>query len=517
MSILSFEFAGFVAIALIMYYILPKKCQWAVLLTASYVFYLYAGWKTVGFILVTTVTTWYGAGRIGDLQAGYRDAAAVNRDTWSREERRSKKASYDRKQRNILILVVMFNIGMLAVFKFRRFIPWFDRNWIMPLGISFYTFQTVGYIVDVYRGKIGPERHFGRYALFTSYFPSITEGPINRYQQMRDQFRAEHPFCLDSLKSGAGLFIWGLFKKLVIANRIAMFTKPVFSDPDSVSVSGARMLLAVLLWSLQLYGDFSGGIDMIRGVSRMFGIEVADNFRRPFFSKTLSEYWHRWHISLSMWLQDYVFYPLALSKAAAKIGKKARKRFGAQVGKTLPGAIASVVTFLLIGLWHDVALYYVAYGLWHGVLLGLSNMTAPAVAGFTGKCGIKTDCTSFRLFQRVRTYLIISVGELFTLTGSLSSALRAGKKIFTSFQLYTMVDLYKWGIDEKDWFVLVLALIVLLFISYLQEYRGSVTGIIKDQNVWMRWLIPVTAILVIGVFGVYGPGYQAADFVYKGF
>ncbi len=517
MSILSFQFAGLLIVTLLLYYLLPKRFQWVILLAAGYVFYLSSGWKTAGFILLTTVSTWLGARSIGKLQEKYTLETGQHRTDWSREERRSHKTLYIRKEKMIMTAVLALNLGMLAFFKLRGYFSWVPKDLIMPLGISFYTFQTIGYVVDVYRGKIMPERHFGRYALFTSYFPSITQGPINRYQQMKDQFETGHRFDIDMIKSGMGLFIWGLFKKLVIANRIAMFTKPVFSEPDSISVSGSRMLLAVLLWSLQLYGDFSGGIDMIRGVSRMFGIEVADNFRRPFFSKTLSEYWHRWHISLSLWLQDYVFYPLALSKTAARIGKKAKKRFGAQVGKTLPGAIASVITFLLIGLWHDVALYYVAYGLWHGVLLGLSNMTAPAVAGFTKRCNIRTDCTSFRLFQRLRTYLIISVGELFTLTGSLSSALRAGKKIFTSFQLYTMADLYKWGIDEKDWFVLVMALIVLLSVSYLQEYRGSVTGIIRDQNVWMRWLIPVTAILVIGVFGVYGPGYQAADFVYKGF
>nr|MCR5556553.1 MBOAT family protein [Butyrivibrio sp.] len=290
----SFSFLLFVSVLLIAYYFVFKEHQWFVLLLGSLAFYLYIGKAYSVFLAITMVMTFFGAKKLEALADFQKKSIKENKETWSKEEKKAFKAEVSKKKLLLLSLIAVVAFGMLMVFKSKKFLPF---SWlILPLGMSFYTFQSIGYLIDVYRGDVKAERNFLHYALFVSYFPQIIQGPINRFDKLQHQFFEKHEINFEQLRSGLWLFLWGLFKKLVIADRLALFVNNVIDRHD---VPGSIVVAAVFLFNIELYADFSGGIDMVRGISEMFGITLAENFNRPFFATTIGDYWHRWHMSLS--------------------------------------------------------------------------------------------------------------------------------------------------------------------------------------------------------------------------
>lgn len=337
MSFTSAEFIGFLLLTLAAYYLLPRRFQWIVLLVASYGFYLCGGVGALGYLLFTTLTT-YGAGLwLGKLN--------LRRQALPPEARPAANALKRRKQL-IVALVTVINFGLLYVVKYWDFtadavasfsgsrlqLPRLDL--LMPLGLSFYMFQSIGYVIDCYRGKYPPQRNVAKFALFTSFFPQMIQGPISRYGQLGNQLTAQHPFDADNLKYGIQLAMWGYLKKLVIADRAAVAVNTVFDNPSGYG--GAMTALAVGFYCIQLYCDFSGGIDITRGVAQMLGIHLEENFRRPIFAASLSEYWRRWHMTLGSWMKDYLFYPLSLSKPFGRLGKFTRKKSAASWERSSP-------------------------------------------------------------------------------------------------------------------------------------------------------------------------------------
>ena len=242
-----------------------------------------------------------------------------------------------------------------------------DFKLVLPLGISFYTFQTMGYVIDVYRGKFRAAKNPAKFALFASFFPQIVQGPIAFYSDLAYQLYAPHDFNYNRFKSGGILALWGLFKKLVIADRAVAMVKLVAGNYSDFK--GTYILMAVCMYAIQLYADFSGGIDICRGFAEMLGITMAQNFRQPYFSRSLTEYWHRWHITLGEWLRTYLFYPISISKPFLKMGKQLKKHGLKHLGKVLPTSIASLITFIVIGVWHGAAWKYVAFGLFNGMAI----------------------------------------------------------------------------------------------------------------------------------------------------
>nr|MCR4705014.1 MBOAT family protein [Lachnospiraceae bacterium] len=320
-----------------------------------------------------------------------------------------------------------------------------------------------------------------------------------------------------NFRRGFGLFVWGMFKKLVISDRAAIFVSAIWGG-DLSDTAGSMILFSVFMFNLQLYTDFSGGIDMVSGVSQLFGIELAENFRRPFFSRTLAEYWRRWHMSLGAWIKDYVFYPIAMSKTFAKIGKNAKAHFGVHIGKTLPGAITSVITFVMIGLWHDITIPYVLYGVWHGLIMGLSTMFEPLFTWFNNFFEVNTECLSHRWFQRARTFLLVTFGEYFSLAAGFGVLVTIFKRTFLNFEYPALyLKFTDYGLDNKDWFVLLMATFVLIFISMKQESGVRIREALEKQELWFQWAATFGLIFVIMIFGIYGPGYDAASFIYGGF
>lgn len=512
MSILSAPFAGFLIISLICYYLMPAKYRWIVLLTGSYVFYAAGNWKWLAFILFTTVQT-YLTGLYLEKMNG-----RISREVKSiedREERKKRREQLTRYKKWAVALAVVVNFGILAVFKLSY--VWRETSLLLPLGISFYTFQSIGYIIDVYRNQAAAEHNLFKYALFVGYFPSLLQGPINRFKNLVPQFYEGKPFRWITLKRGFGLFLWGVFKKLVIANRAAVFVNHIFYG-ELENVPGSMVLIGAFLFNLELYGDFSGGIDMVQGISEMFGIELAENFRRPFFAQSIAEYWRRWHISLGKWLKDYVFFPIAGSKAFGDLSIFLKKKCGKHIGKTVPGAIASIITFIIVGLWHEVTVFYVLYGLWHGGIMAISSVAEPLLKKINQVLGVRTESMSHRWFRRGRTFLLIALGECLTMATTLSGMLLIYKRMLFHFDYPALIlGWNQYGLQTSDWLCLIAGVIVMICVSMKQESGVRIREALGRQSLWFQWLVTIGIILVILVCGIYGPGYNAASFIYGGF
>ena len=386
MTLTSLPFYLLVLALLVLYYLVPKRFQWVVLLIGSYAFYAFVCLRYMGFIVVTTLTTYFGARGMDAMTARMEQTVAAHKQDWEREERKAYKKRCKSRRKALMIAILLLNFGILAVLKYYNFfaesmealfasvgltVSLGHIGLLLPLGISFYTFQSMGYVLDVYREKVPAERNVGKLALFVSFFPQIIQGPIGVYDQLAHQLYDEHKYHFDNIRFGAQLILWGFFKKLVIADRaVGMIHTVAGAYTD---YAGTYVLLAALVYALQLYADFSGGIDISRGVAQMFGITMGENFRRPYFSRTLTEYWHRWHISLGDWLRNYLFYPLSISKAFLNWGRHAKQHLGNHIGKVLPTAVASLITFLIIGIWHGASWNFILWGLHFFVWLMLEK------------------------------------------------------------------------------------------------------------------------------------------------
>lgn len=533
MTYTSLSFLAFLLVTVIVYYIVPKKFQWAVLLAASYGFYLSTGVEQVLYILFTTLFT-YGAGRLMQKLRDDNQAKVNSMGELSKEEKRQIKKTVAKKVHTVQVITVLVNLAVLAVVKFTNtifrnvnelfaFFQWDASlplvNILVPLGLSYYTFNCIGYLIDVGRGKHPAERHIGKFALFTSFFPMIVQGPLCRYSDVGQQLQQPHKLEYDNLKYGAQLMLWGFFKKLVIAERVSAIALTVFHSQFS-NYTGAHVFVGVLAYSFQIYGDFSGGTDICRGAAQMLGIDLPMNFERPFFATSMADYWRRWHMSLGAWMREFVFYPVMLSKPVTRVSKSFRKRFGPHAGKIVPSVAAPFVVFFLIGIWHGITLQRIINGLYHATLISASVALAPVFKKLTEKLKINTQCFSFRLFQMLRTFLLLAISRIITQAATLRHALRMIKRLFTSWSwdLITGADgsIYKLGVDQKNMTVLFFAIMALLVVGILQEKGVKIRETLSKQNLIFRWAMVLGLLVVVLVYGVYGPDYSASDFIYAG-
>ncbi|MBQ3423608.1 MAG: MBOAT family protein [Clostridia bacterium] len=528
MAFTSISFLAFLALVTLVYYVLPKRFQWCVLLVASYGFYLFSGIPQIAFLIGSTVVNFFAARAMQKK----RDAFRARTDL-TKEQRREAKKAVNRQIHRVQIWAVVLNILVLGIVKYLNFVIGsvntafslfkFDAsiplvNMIVPLGISFYTFSSIGYLIDVGLGKCVAEDNIARFGLYVSFFPCIIQGPINRYGDLGHQLKQEHPFSYENLTMGAQLIVWGFFKKLVIADRVSAVASTVFV-PEVDNFTGTVHFIGMLAYALQIYCDFSGGIDIARGAAQIMGIDLPQNFERPYFSTSLSDYWRRWHITLGSWMRDYVFYPVMLSGFVTKAGKVARSRFGSHAAKVVPSAITSFIVFFLVGIWHGANWHYVAFGLYNAILVAGGVALGPLFETLTKKLHIRTDVFSWRLFQMVRTFLIACIGKVIAHSWSLMTALKTLKKMATEFTPWVFTDgtLFKLGLNQFEMFVLFVATIILMSVSILQEKGVRLRRTLARQNIVFRWLVYLTAVYVVIVFGVYGRGYDARDFIYAGF
>ena len=392
----------------------------------------------------------------------------------------------------------------------------FDLGVLIPLGISFYTFQTAAYIIDLYRSKIEADRNILKFALFVSFFPQMVQGPISRYDQLAGQLYEGHALTYKNLTYGAQLMLWGFFKKLVIADRAAILVNQVFDNYGDYQ--GGVVFVALLFYTIQIYGDFSGGIDIARGAARMLGIDMTHNFMRPYFSDSISEFWRRWHMSLSFWCRDYIFFTISLSKTFGKLGKSLRKVLGDRIGKLFPVLVAQMATFLTIGLWHGAEFKYIAYGLYNGGIIILGLLLEPYLKKLISLLHINVESAGWKVFRVLRTFFLIVMGRMFPKALSFGAAIymfgamfRGGGAVPFSEEILTL------GLDAADFLILLGGCIVWFIISWNQEKGTGIRDAIAERPLALRWLLFLAAFAAVLILGVYGPGYDASAFIYRGF
>ena len=535
MALNSLKFLIFLFFVVIVYYAVPKKWQWGVLLIASYGFYLSSGFDHLLYIVFTTVFTYLSGRWMQSLRDKQNAELAAMGDAITKDEKRELKRVVARKVHTIQIITALVNLGVLvyvkcidsviaglngafSLFQWDASVPMV--NVIVPLGLSYYTFNSIGYLIDIGRGKYAAEKHIGKFALFVSFFPSIVQGPLFRYNDVGYQLGQSHKLEYKNLAYGAQLIMWGFFKKLVIADRVSAVAQHVF-NANFTDYNGSQIFIGVLAYSFQIYGDFSGGTDITRGAAQMLGIDLPVNFERPFFANSMADFWRRWHMSLGAWMREFVFFPVMLCKPVTAVSKVFRKKFGNHAAKMVPSVAAPFVVFFLIGIWHDVTPQYITNGLYNAFLISSSVALAPVFDKTLKKLRINTECFSWRLFQILRTFTLLCISRIIVKAPSLREAFRMIKALFTSvdldFLFGTDGKIYKMGLDEKGMWVAFFAIMVLLVVGILQESGVKIRESLAKQNLVFRWLMLLLLLLVILVFGIYGPGYDASAFIYGRF
>lgn len=446
MSLVSGTFIGIMIITTILYYALPKKTKPYVLLVISVLVYASLGIKSLIYILISSLTT-------------YIAARLFQKNTY-------KKA--------ILITTLVINLGILILIKSELI-----KNLMVPLGVSYYTFQVVSYLIDVYRNKYPAEKNIAKYFVYTMYFPYLFIGPINRFDDIsKSLFKEDKKINLSSMYNGILRIGWGFFKKLLIANRINVLIATITGNPSEYT--GAYALFAMLLYSIQLYADFSGGIDIVIGFSKVLQIDLKENFNTPYISQNIQEFWRRWHISLSSWFRDYVYIPLGGNRCG-----KIRQYFN------------TLVVFLLSGLWHGVN--YVLWGFFHAIFLVLGKFIT----------------TKNKYVNITVTFLIVSFLWAFFIWPTTLESLQMIGSVFTTFNYPEFFgNIFNLGLNLANYIVLIIAVILLIIYDLKREWIHSK---IKNLKTEQKLILFAGLVWIILIFGMYGIGFNASEFIYNKF
>lgn len=517
-----FRLAAYGFVCMAAYYLVPKRFRWMILLAFSYGFYASRALAGLPFILLTTVTTWFAALRMGAVAGQTKARLKAGKATMTQEEKKRLKAEGKRRQRVWFVSVLALNFAILAVLKYTDdVLGWFGASLLgllLPLGISFYTFQSMGYLIDVYNGKYAPERNPAKFALFVSFFPQLIQGPIGRYDQLAPQLCRGNDFDWENLQRGFLLMLWGLFKKMVIADRALPAVNAIFGAQAGV-YGGAVAVLGVLLYSLQQYCDFSGGIDLVTGIAQQMGVTLAPNFRRPYFAVSLGDFWRRWHISLGAWMRDYVFYPFALTRPVARLSKAAKTHLGTEFARALPAALGNILVFLLVGVWHGATSNYILWGLYNGVILAVSALLEPAYKAWNAAHAKLAASRTFHVVRVLRTFLIVNIGWFFDRCAHGVDALRMMKATLCDPRAGQLTGelLGTIGLPRADAVLLLLCTALLLIVSVVQERGVVLRDWVSRQRLPLRWLVLILGVACVLLLGVYGSGFDEATFIYYQF
>ena len=546
MALTSVPFAIFAIITGILYFAFPKReYRWVILLISGCFFYVYNSFQYTAFILITILTIYLAANRMAAITADTKAAVKAHKADWSKEERKAFKEASGKKRKRILAAALILNFGILFLLKYFNFLSGSvaqilgsdpeaapQIHLLLPLGISFYTFIATGYLIDVYRETAEPEKNIFKFALFVSFFPQIIQGPISNYGKLRDQLITPHDLDWMNLKHGIMIICWGLFKKIVIADRVWVAIRAYYDNggidgnADAAGYGGVMVVFITLMYALQLYADFSGGIDISRGICRVLGIELEMNFRQPYFSKSISEYWRRWHITLGAWMKNYVFYPIAMSDMSKKIsGSIAKSSFGQtaagkHLSRVLTTAIASFIVFLLVGIWHGANSKYIAFGVWNGLIIMISAMAGPLYEKSRNALHIRAEAAWWKLFQMLRTFLIVLVGYVFDIADNFSNAMRMMGLALTDHSLGAFrSQLGTLGLGKTEYLSVIACTLILLYMSIRLEKTSLDTpaDLLERRSGVIQWLALFALIMMILILGTYGPAFDPAEFIYMQF
>lgn len=526
MSYNSIPFLGFIIVLFAIYFLMPNvRLRQIVIFLANIVFYVTAGAaQGLIFLVLTSLVVYFASRCIEKVYKGYEKEIAVEGIT--PKEKMALLAGYKKKCRKYLYTSLVIVIGILVYIKVGRTFHWTEVKTIpelgimkilVPLGISYYTFSSVGYLLDNYWRKAKCEHDYFKLLTCMTYFPHIVQGPIGRYDKLMKQFDALPGFDYKRVCFGLQLLLWGTFKKMVVADRLSLYTNTILQDP--LSYAGIEIFLAVVLCVVQLYADFSGCMDMVCGVSQVLGVTLDKNFNHPFFSRGAAEFWRRWHITLGSWFKDYILMPIATNPKFLKATMNVKKRFGLRMSQVFSTAVPATAVWILTGLWHGTGKSYLAWGLyWDALIIG-AVMFAPELKKLNQFLHINTESTGFRVFQMIRTFFLFAMGRMFTVTPyGVHGFIYLWKQMLTEHRLWTLFDgsLYTHGLDQKNFYVALFGMLLMWAVSLMQE-KCSVREKLAESPLVLRWIVYYGAILLILIFGMYGAAYDASSFVYGGF
>jgi D-alanyl-lipoteichoic acid acyltransferase DltB (MBOAT superfamily) len=506
MSLISLQFAEFFIVALILYFVVPQKFRWVCLLIGSLTFFILSAPPETFILIVWSIVTVYLAARYIEAQRS--------------------------KAKLVFVVAVIANVIPLAAIKYVNgfasmgysifsymgiHVEPFRLELLAPLGISFYTLMMISYLTDVYWGIADAQKNPFKLALFMAYFPHISSGPIHRYGDISGQLYGSHKFSYENLTFGLQRMLWGLFKKLVIAERLVAVVDPIYANPAKW---GTISLFVVLVGTVFLiYADFSGNMDFVFGASQCFGIKMTENFRRPFFSLSIQEFWQRWHITLGLWLKDYIMFPILHSMTFRRFGKRLKQRFGKKAAKFVPTFIAMFILWFVNAIWHGAGFPIFACIMWFWFAVMVGQLLEPVSAWLVRIMRINVECFSWRLFRRIRTVFIYGIGAIFFSAGSISSAFVMFKTAISGTHLVGIAPSELIASAGGMYGAVILAVSILLLVSVeaFQE-RGYKARIwLANQNLAFRWIAIFAGIGWVLIFGCYGPGYSASEFIYAGF
>lgn len=498
---------AFLPLCLAAYQIAPQEWRRRVLLGFSYLFFWLLSGKLIVYLLGTTV---------------FVHCMGI----WLDSIRSEKK-----KARRVLTFGILVLLGVLAYLKYYNFfvenvtgifgnaLPFTlaEKKILMPVGISFYTLQAIGYMADVYWGKIRAEEKLEKTALFLAFFPQIMEGPICRYSDTCDALYSGRPLEAENLTNGYIRIFWGLFKKKVIADRLAIGVDAIFGN--YTSYSGFMVAFAAVAYTVQLYMEFSGCMDIIIGSGQLFGVTLPENFRQPFCAQSAAEFWRRWHITLGTWFKTYIFYPVSMSAPVKRWNQYGRKHFGKYVTMLGTSAMALFPVWLCNGLWHGARWSYIFYGMYYFTLILAGIAVEPVRDRILQVFHISERSVGLKFMRIAKTWLIIFTGELFFRADGLRAGIYMFRSMFRNFDLGNLTDgsLLELGMTKADLIAVVAGCVAVAVVGFIKE-RGTNVRISLDRKpVFMRWSFYYVLILAVIVIAAYGDGYQAVDMIYAGF
>ena len=493
----SIHFLIFFPVVLAVYFIVPKKLRYLWLLASSYYFYMSWNARYAILIAFSTVVTYLSAILIENI-------GNQNGKGWQR----LKKATLIIGIGSNLAILFMFkyldfavdNINsLLASFGFQAIENKFSL--LLPVGISFYTFQALGYVIDVYRKEINAEYNLFRYALFVSFFPQLVAGPIERSGNLMRQLKNTHEIKLwnyERVAKGFLIMMWGFFLKVVIADRAATVANYVFDG--YYALNSSSLILGAVFFALQIYCDFASYSTIAVGAAQIMGFELMDNFNTPYLAMSVKDFWRRWHISLSTWFKDYLYIPLGGNRRG-----------------TFRKYLNLLTVFLVSGLWHGADWTYVVWGGLHGMYQIIGDITRPAKKYFENKLGIKTQAFSYKLSKVLCTFALTCFAWIFFRADSIEVAFNYIARIFTCPDIWAWTTgiFYNIGLEQQEMNILLISSAVLMLVDVLRRKKNiRIENIADNQNFWVRELITLTLIFVVIIFGAYGYSFDAQQFIY---
>ncbi len=501
--------------------LVPQKWRPAVLLGASMVFYFATAKRYIVYILLTAALCW----GVGKLLGGLDDLLA---DTRPALDPPGRKALKKRVQTLKKLAVTGGVVTAAGVLLFVKYLPFGARvlaqlldtipgapvlavpAFVQPMGLSFFTLMAISYLVDVYRGVCAPAQRYWQVLLYLSFWPHVVEGPFDRYGDLCGALTDPPRPSYRGLTFGMQRILWGLFKKMVIADRANMFVKATFDD--WTRYSGAATALGVLLYTLQLYAEFSGCMDIVCGSAELFGVRMAENFRQPFFAASIGEFWRRWHITLGAWLREYVFQPLILSRPMQRFSRFCRDRVSPAAARQWPVWAGLGLTWALIGLWHGAGWLYLLYGLYYFALQWLGELAEPALCRLLPRLPAWRKTWPYRLLCMARTFVLVNFGMLLFRANGVRSAIDMVRSLAVPYTGSLLIKL-----DARDVAVLAAGAALMLAVDLAHERGVRLRDTLVRRPLPVRWTVYIAGVLAVMVFGAYGDNYDPAAFIYAQF